>query len=203
MNDTPRKPVGSSAKINFDRRLHDEVFQKRRFISTPEVRFDKTTRGIRARLNLPPRGAGELLSKYFPFRIYVFPSGKRTTPDPDTDWRKFRVRNGRIYGNTITPVEPAGTDGATNPDDRTVDEADMTDITVASGVAKHWFWLDIDETSATAVVQNSATPPAGWTLTIIPIGYVDTLTYEADQRADIIQALRTDVIIPCLNFPAE
>lgn len=140
---------------------------------------------------------------FFPFRIYVFPSGRRTTPDATTDWRKFRVRNGRVVGNTTDPIEVAGTDLAANPDSDTIDEADVTDITVASGVAAYWFWLTIDEGSATATLAHGTTPPATWTLTTIPIGYVNTSgAFATNKQADIQQLLRTDVIIPCLNFPA-
>lgn len=202
MHDTPRKPVGATPKIAFDRRTHDELYNKLRFVNSSSVKFDRTVRGVVGRARRPRRYPAPA-TRPFPFKIYVFPSGKRASPDLANDWRKFRVRNGRVVGNTITPVEPSGTDGAANPDDFTVDESDMTDITVDAGVAKYWFWLEIDEGSATASIEHSETPPAAWTLTVIPIGWVDTDTYETEKRANIQQLLRTDVIIPCLEFPEE
>lgn len=202
MHDKPRKPSGSSPKVNFDRRNHDEIYQKLRFINTPAVRFDKTTRGLRAKVKIPHRSAVGV-SPYFPFRIYVFPAGRRTTPDPDSDWRKFRVRQGVVIGNTPTPVIVSGCDGADYPDTGVVDEGDVADIEVPSGTAEYWFWLEIDEASATATLEHGASPPAAWALTVIPIGKVDTDTFADDNRALIRQYLRTDVIIGCLNFPAE
>lgn len=149
----------------------------------------------------------ELDQMYFPFRVYVFPSGKRSSPDSDTDWRKFRVRNGAVVGNTATPIDTvAGTDGAEYPDDLTespLAESDVADVAVASGTSAYWFWLEIDEGSVTATIEHGASPPSAWTLTVILIAKVDTNTHAAEKRALVRQYLRTDVIIPCLEFPAE
>lgn len=141
------------------------------------------------------------IQNWFPFRVYTFPPAQRASPDNDVDWRKFRVRHGVVFGDERYPVDPTGTDGAAIPDDFRISEGDMADIVVAAGTERYWFWLDIDEVAGTAEVMHGDIPPAAWSLTVIPIAEVDTASYVDTQRAPVRQYLRTDVIIPCLDFP--
>jgi hypothetical protein len=116
------------------------------------------------------------------------------------DWRKFRVRAGRVFENEAT-----GTDGADeNPDAETYPT--MTDIEVPDLALEYWFWLEVSD--AGAVVRHAEDPtvsdpvdnPNPWTTfpTLdgehIPIGFVDTDTYSTEKRAVVRQLLRTDVI---------
>lgn len=103
-----------------------------------------------------------------PFRIY-----KGST------WLKYKVSTGFVIttGDVITP---------TNID---------TEITITTGVARYWFYLDI--TTTTAAVASSATTPT-WDASKIPIGWVDTDTYEASSRGVIYQFLRDHVYHPCV-----
>jgi hypothetical protein len=139
---------------------------------------------------------------FYPFKIYVFPSEQRATPDANNDWRKFRVRNGVVIGNILSPVNPSGTDGAAIPEHFSVSESDMADVVVPDGTTEYWFWLDIDEGTNSATVNHGlpAARPASWSITTFPIGVVDTSSYSESKRALIRQYVRTDVIIPCLSF---
>lgn len=103
-----------------------------------------------------------------PFRIYQ-----------TTSWLKYKVTTGwfKPNGATIVPTDVE------------------TEITITSGVAEYWFWLEV--TNTTASVASSATEP-DWTINQIPIGWVDTNTYSGDSRAVINQFLKDHVYIPCL-----
>lgn len=94
-------------------------------------------------------------------------------------WLKFKVAPGYVIttGNPIT---------TTNTD---------TEITVATGTARHWFYLSMT-TSTSAVADTSTTPT--WDSSKIPIGWVDTDTYESEQRPVIYQFLRDHVYNPCI-----
>jgi hypothetical protein len=139
---------------------------------------------------------------WYPFKVYVFPSDQRSTPDAENDWRKFRVRSGVVFGALQDPVDVSGTDGATIPESFNMTEGDVTDIVVPDDTPAYWIWLDIDEGSTTAIIQHSTTRPAAWAINIIPVAVIDTSSYSDSKRALIRQYLRTDVIIPCLDFPA-
>lgn len=127
-----------------------------------------------------------------PFRIYCAPWNLRATNTAD-DWRKFRVRAGRVMGADVT-----GTDAADdNPDGELFPS--VTDIEVPDGTAAYWFWIEIS--GAAGAVQHSAAPASnGWAgfpipdETHIPIGYVDTETKSAGKVAIVRQLLRTDVV---------
>lgn len=139
---------------------------------------------------------------WHPFKIYQVFS---TPADPQNDWLRFRVRAGRVMESDAT-----GTDGANaDPDAEELQAADTsTYITVESGVEKYYFWLDIAEAGVTtAAVRHAADPatvgpgnPVAWSTypkpdsTHVPIGWVDTLTHQADKVVVIRQLLREDVI---------
>lgn len=124
-----------------------------------------------------------------PFKIYQLPYWLRATPGA-SDWRKFRIRAGWCLGANAT-----GTDGHdTDPDAAEIAEADMADITVPDETAAFWFWIADADTAPVVKSEATATKPTEWTATLIPIGFVDTDTYSAENRAVIRQLLRTDVI---------
>lgn len=111
----------------------------------------------------------ELIGSEFenPFRIYQ--SG---------DWLTYKVTD----GFAITTGDPI-----------TVTNIE-TEITITSGVAYYWFYLEM--TATTAEVKSSATTLV-WSNLLIPIGWVDTYTNGAYEIADINQMLRDNVFNPC------
>lgn len=138
--------------------------------------------------------------RMFPFRLYPCPVAYRQ--NDGNDWRRFRVRAGELLLTATDGILPDNTDGVEIPDDEFVPDS-MADVVIASGVPFHWFWIELTEgegSSVFASVENSATPPAEWSMTVIPIGYVDTLTNADTHKARVRQYLRTDVIMPCDPF---
>lgn len=152
-----------------------------------------------------------------PFRIYSYPSGWRASPNIAADWLKFRVHGGRYMGTIVAgtdgyDVDPSGTGypSKTVDSDTIPDEADVTDISVPSGLSvPFWFW--IDSSSGPAIKYGYTSSPAGagaggdpilqgWSsfpnadASHTPIGYVDTVTQAADHFAIIRQIVRTDII---------
>jgi len=55
MNDTPRRPAGSTAKLNFDRRNHDEIYYRARVVRTSSATVQRGLRGFQVSVNQPPR----------------------------------------------------------------------------------------------------------------------------------------------------
>jgi len=51
--------------------------------------------------------------------------------------------------------------------------------------------------TSTASVETSATTPT-WDSSKVPIGYVDTDTYEVDERSVIKQFTKTNIYNPCV-----
>lgn len=141
--------------------------------------------------------------RMFPFRLYPCPVAYRQ--NDGADWRRFRVRAGEILLLETDGILPDNTDGVEIPDEEVIPDS-MADVVIADGVPFHWFWIEISEgegSSIVASVENSETPPANWSQTVIPIGYVDTLTFADEHRARVRQYLRTDIIMPCDIFEAE
>lgn len=154
------------------------------------------------------------LIELHPFKIYRLPSYLRTTSDPTMDWRRFRVRAGRVLAADAT-----GTDAAfdpapnANPDSEYVPMVSK-EILAPINVAQFWFWLEVGSGGTTAVVRYGPTPTASsysdgpnswtsanpWTLAPvpdsahIPIGWVDTKSQQASYTAVIRQLLRADLV---------
>jgi hypothetical protein len=146
----------------------------------------------------------------FPFCLYQLPSNFRSVVDPTTDWRRWRVRGGRVLESEAT-----GTDGSTDPYAEEY-PALATDILVPANTQKFWFWLEIGTSgTTTAVVRYGPTPTASsyndgvnpsWTSTNawtsatkpdethIPIGWVDTQTLAANSISKPRQLLTSDVV---------
>lgn len=103
----------------------------------------------------------------FPFEIY----------QSDT-WLKYKVKTGYVI-TTGEPIEPTNIE---------------TEITLAAGVEFYWIYASL--TTTTATILSSATLPA-WSVSIVPIGWVDTLTGEADTVAEIHQFLHDNIFVPC------
>lgn len=93
-------------------------------------------------------------------------------------WLKFQVGDGRVI-TTGEPIEPTNIDA---------------DITFLAGTEFNWIYLTV--TTTTAAVTSSASTPA-WAVSLVPIGWVDTLTGEADEVSTIYQFLHDNVYIPC------
>ena len=153
------------------------------------------------------------LIELHPFRIYTLPDVLRAEPDPETDWRKFIVRAGRVM-----ETDAEGTDGYDDdPDSEFIPDTaeEYAEITVPEGEEEYWFWLEIDTsaTPTTAVVRYGPTPTAStgpgtssWTSTNpwtsapvpdsdhIPIGKVDTSIESDTHTAVIRQYLRADIV---------
>lgn len=86
-NFQPPRPTGTDPASRFFQAVWDELWSGRReLISTPEVSFDKTTRGVIPRLNSRP-SAGS--TRFYPFKVYPVTNGTDS-------WRSFAVRSGFI-----------------------------------------------------------------------------------------------------------
>lgn len=119
----------------------------------------------------------------------IIPQIEKAIQIEDSDRSKFirRAIRDRITKLVQTPEAEVYLDGTTG------------EVTVATGTAAHWFWLDLSASPAT--VENSDDPANnGWAsfpapdTTHIPIGYVDTDTYESDRYAVVRQVQRGDVV---------
>lgn len=113
------------------------------------------------------------------------PGGSGGQPYPfkivrGSTWLKFKVKPG-LYINTGNPLT------ITNLD---------TELTLTANVSKYWIVIDMTTTGAT--ISTSSTTPT-WSVSKLPIGYVDTDTYAADERTVIQQIQRTDIVNPCLT----
>lgn len=95
-------------------------------------------------------------------------------------WLKFIVGDGMIIttGDVIDPILDIG-----------------TELILTAGVAKYWIYIEM--TATDAGVLTSATTPT-WDSSKVPIGYVDTDTYEADERSVIKQFTKTNIYNPCV-----
>lgn len=154
---------------------------------------------------------------YFsPFKIYTFPSVWRAAPNPATDWLKFRVHAGRYQGVIVAGTDThdedptaAGYTGDFPALDFALGENDVVDLILPAGTQQYWFWIDATNAAAPvlksgAVAQaingNQGDPKAlGWTsfptpdAQHIPIGWVDTLTGQADKNPFVRQYVSTDL----------
>jgi hypothetical protein len=148
-----------------------------------------------------------------PFQVYQIPIEYRDSPDPNSDWRRFVIRAGRVF-----ETDCSGTDGAdANPDSEAIGD-DANELLVPEVTPKWWIWIEIGKDAydaTTAVIRYSDTPNsnsysdgnnpswtsnAAWTgapkpdSTHIPIAWVDTDTDNATHEAHVRQLLRADVI---------
>lgn len=140
-----------------------------------------------------------------PFGIYQLPYRFRADADRTAnDWRKFRVRSGRLLLNLATGTLPTGTDGATNPD--LPEFPDVADVTVPANTAQYWFWIYITLADPlTAEIKHAASGSISsgnnwdnWPeldLLHIPIGYVDTNTRASEFIATVRQFIRADIYL--------
>jgi len=156
------------------------------------------------------------LDNPFPFKIYQYPTVLRKTPNPGTDWLKFRVRAG-----SYLLVAATGTDSdsdftsAQDPDSEYFPaENAATEIIAPSNLPKFWFWLEISTASPPTAQVRWATDPTqtrwssslpNWTTTNpwtafpapdtthIPIGWVDTQSFMTSNTPVIRQLQRTDI----------
>lgn len=101
----------------------------------------------------------------------------------------FRIYRGSTWLKAKVAIGPIITTG-----DLIVPSNVDTDLTLTSGVAKNWIYVDM--TSTTAVFAVSATLPT-WAIDKIPIGYVDT-TDTTDERQVITQIRKEHIFNPCL-----
>ena len=162
------------------------------------------------------------LVELHPFKIYQLPSLLRVNGgDPAVDWRKFRVRAGRVL-----ETDADGTDSDsdsrpdTDPDSEYLPLDNGLDISVPTGTPSFWFWLEIgqdEDSTTTAIVRYGPNPSADsytdsgnpdnswdtdnpWTnfpkpdSGHVPIGWVDTATNASSYTPIIRQYLRTDLV---------
>jgi hypothetical protein len=119
-----------------------------------------------------------------PFQIVMAPPGATGA----AVWRTARVRLGKCFVDW-TEATVTGTDDA-DPDLDDFSTTTTADIEIPASDPEHWIWLEVSGGSAS--IEHAATAPT-WSSTVIPIGYVDTDTYSASNRARVRQLLRTDV----------
>ena len=140
-------------------------------------------------------------SRMFPFKIYQVPYVFQVTNINDpTMWRQFRVRTGYVYPQSGSPFIPTGTDMVLNPDIETyLDQptvAAASQFTADNNVLQYWVWIDV----ASKSIKHGATPASqGWTTfpvsdsTHIPIGFIDTQTFNGQAIANVRQLVRSDI----------
>ena len=140
-------------------------------------------------------------SRLHPFRIYQVPYVFQVTNINDpTQWRQFRVRTGYVYPQGAAPFIPTGTDAVLNPDIETYLDKPTTaaasQFTADNNVLQYWVWIDV----ADKVIRHSASPARlGWTAfpsadaAHIPIGFIDTQTFNAQGIANVRQLVRSDI----------
>lgn len=157
------------------------------------------------------RKALGLVDQMHPFRLYNLPGILRVESDPEIDWRRFRVRAGKVIFDNANGVDATGTDGQDNdPYGWGFDNLPGTDIEVPEDEERWWFWLDFsfsEETGWGAVVRNYSDPaataeanPSPWASfpvldgRHIPLGYVDTKTRLDERTAIVRQYVFTDLM---------
>lgn len=155
----------------------------------------RITRGNSDKFTISARGAilqikdsetgSSAATGFFPFKIY------QVNPESSDDWRKVRVRAGRINSKVLTG---SGCDGYdTNPDEYIFPDCD--DIEVPANESEYYLWIELD---GTEYVLNHGDPPEGWSnypdphKSYWPIGFVDTASRASDQVAVIRQLQRQD-----------
>jgi len=127
-----------------------------------------------------------------PFKIYRAPASDPPTAE---DWRKVIVRAG-LYGHLAVST---GTDGVTDPDG--TERPTTTPVTVPAATAKYFFWIEYDGAGGVQVKHSAAPASSTWTgypsmdENHVPIGFVDTQTYAADERLFIRQIVRADILL--------
>lgn len=144
---------------------------------------------------------------FHPFRIYQFPRTLRNSAalDPATDWRKVRVRAGRV-GRTVVEDTDLCDDNPDGPRYPLVDDNGdpITDITVPADCIAYWLWIEIVD--GAPILKHSDDPEGeGWATfpkpdaTHFPVGYVDSQTLKDNHRVIIRQLLRTDLVGPVMD----
>jgi hypothetical protein len=136
-----------------------------------------------------------------PFKIYQIPSIFRAAGTATADdWRKFRVRGGRIVSTEADGPDIVGTDEADFPDGPLYPNRADVEITVTANVEQYWIWITVADDGLSGLIKHGADPTTnGWDAfpTIdanVPIGWVDTSTQLADKVALVRQLLRTDLV---------
>ena len=165
----PRRPSGDDAEALFHQAVWDYIWGgKGRLIDVPgKITFDHTTKGIVPNVKFPLSSTSGLRT---PFRIY----------QSDT-WLDFKVTTGWVI-TTGTPIEPTGVE---------------TEITITSGVARYWFYVDFIDPETPTITTSATTQE--WSTTKIPLGWVDTDTYSADERSVIHQFYPLHLFNPCVE----
>ena len=200
----PPRPTGSDEESAWVQWVHDEIATYGNLVSTPFIKWSKTTKGI-----VPvfvPQFSGER-NNLHPFQVIQSPSHSSTSED----WRTFRVRAG-AYGTT--PV--AGTDGADvaaggniaegvndidDPQTETVDAAYSTsiDIIVPDAKLSYYIWLDVTDAALPEIDHGDTIPGGGtdddwWNNSgYILIAIIDTQTFTATKIAKRRQFVRDDI----------
>jgi hypothetical protein len=200
----PPRPDGTDEEALWVQWVHDEIATYGNLVSTPFIKWSKTTSGIVPVFN--PQFGGARIRPH-PFQVTQSPSHASATED----WRTFRVRAG-AYGTT--PV--AGTDGADvaaggnitegvndidDPTTETLDTAYSTsiDIIVPDATESYYIWVDatdplLPEIDHGATIPGGGTDDDWWNNTgYILIAIIDTQTFTATKIAKRRQFVRDDI----------
>lgn len=115
MKDTPRIPVGSSAKLNLDRRNHDAIYHRGRGIQSTSSRIQQNARGFRVTVLPRPRHSAGLVqlfqlmsveADYLVCRdLSIAEDGSRTTGDIDIFIAKDPKLRNSVTSEWIDGVE--------------------------------------------------------------------------------------------------
>lgn len=159
--------------------------------------------GLRSPTGKPDFRDQAVREQMHPFKLYRLPWRLRKNHSEE-DWRKFRVRVGRVITNSVEggSIVNEGTDGADNPD--ILSYPDVDDILVPADTLEYWFWIEVDPVTGHAIAVRHAADPAaigaGWESfpntdgLHFPIGFVDTSTRATDRVPIVRQLIRTDLV---------
>lgn len=179
----------------------DDVRGLWKFVRTLTQEVNDLRRANAQLRNLLPAAQGKLMADdFFPFAIYRLPSNMRDNPIPAIDWCKFRVRAGNVgfeaaSGTDAVNEDPFGAHYPLSTEDDDGNQSLIDDFIIPPGTQYFWFWIQINPDDAGNM--NPAVQGGGLTLQQakgfffdgykILLGYVDTLTYQNEQRAIVNQ----------------
>jgi hypothetical protein len=117
---------------------------------------------------------------------------RRNTPPTEPGAYPFRIRRGDDWLHYIVGEGHIITTG--NP--LVVVTGLETPLAVTASVSK--FYIYCEMTATAAEFKTAASAPL-WDVTKIPIGWIDTLTNEADERGIITQFWKQNIFNPCVE----
>lgn len=150
------------------------------------------------RITAMKRGNFRCLDRPHPFKIYLVPPILQANPSSPTAWLTFQVRSGYFQTTLVTGTDGAdGESGDVSPDSYDIPLPLENVIQATAGANAFFIW--IDATAAPTIKYDTNPANQGWSgypsndAQHILVGYIDTITFQAQSIAVIRQIQRTDV----------